>query len=76
MSRCPTCFAILEDENQMVILACGNQTKIKHWNRVCTYAVEREKPCINNIRITDKSLSWDAAYERLEKDFNYLIQEM
>jgi len=77
--RCLTCSAILEDDKP-VILRQGNQSKIKHYNRVCKYAIEREKDCINNVRITDESLSWDAEYERLEKDFkqkyDYLIQEM
>jgi uncharacterized C2H2 Zn-finger protein len=77
--RCPTCSAILEDDKP-VILRQGNQSKIKHYNRVCKYAIERDKSCINNIRITDESLSWEAEYERLEKDFkqkyDYLIQEM
>jgi uncharacterized C2H2 Zn-finger protein len=76
---CSTCGAILEDDKP-VILRQGNCTKLKLYNRVCLYAIERGKDCINDIRVIDKSQSWDAEYERLEKDFkqkyDYLIQEM
>lgn len=78
-NRCSTCFAILQ-ENKPVILSQGTQSKIKHYNRVCVYAIERGKPCINDIRLIDNSLTWDAEYKRLEQDFkqkyDYLIQEM
>ncbi|HEY9701528.1 MAG TPA: hypothetical protein V6C58_03740 [Allocoleopsis sp.] len=77
--RCPTCQAVLE-EGKPVILRQGAQSKIKHYNRVCIYAIERGKDCINNVRLTDKNLSWDAEFKQLESDFqqtyNYLIQEM
>lgn len=77
--RCPTCFAVLQD-NKPVILRQGTQSKIKHYNRVCKYAIEKDKPCINNVRLIDNSLTWDAEFKKLEEDFkqkyDYLIQEM
>lgn len=55
--KCSTCTATINESN--VHLAVGSWTKKKHFNRICKYALERGKPCINNCKEVDPSLNWE-----------------
>ena len=55
---CNACGATIN--NQTVILRKGEQTKIKHYNRVCKYAIEKGKLCVNDCRIIDDRLGWES----------------
>ena len=66
--RCQTCQAVVTEND--VILSRGKQSLVKHYNRVCKYALERGKLCCNQCRIRDDSLSWEAELDQLEVDLN------
>ncbi len=69
--RCETCQAVVTENN--VILSRGKQSLVKHYNRVCKYALERKKVCSNQCRIRDDSLSWEAEFKQLDVDLNKAI---
>jgi len=71
---CSTCEARITDS--VAILSKGRWDLIKHNNRVCKYAREREKHCENPCHIIDSSLSWEAQQEQLEQDFQKNLEYM
>lgn len=76
--KCNSCGAIVDGQKK-VILSQGSWSPVKHYNRVCRYALERNKLCENTVRIKDDNLTWEAENKQIEKDFdnlyNYLLSE-
>jgi hypothetical protein len=63
---CESCSAKVTDTD--VILAVGRWSKLKHFNRVCKYALERGKPCCNHVRILDPELTWEYQDQQTQKE--------
>ena len=76
--KCNSCGAIIDGQKK-VILSQGTWSPVKHYNRVCQYALQRGKSCENTVRIKDDNLTWEAENKQIEKDFdnlyNYLLSE-
>jgi len=76
--RCSTCQSVLTEND--VILSRGKWSHIKHYNRVCKYALAKNKPCINQCRISEQSLTWEAEAKRLDSEmlrlFKYMEKEI
>ena len=73
--RCKSCLAIVESGKD-VILSQGKWSEVKHYNRVCKYALERGKPCSNSVRITDNSLSWESLENQTKQEFDNLFNRL
>lgn len=74
MKTCETCGCKIVEEN--VILSKAIWTKVKAFNRFCKYAVERNKPCINNCRIKDDFLSWEYHDQLVSKEFDRVLNDL
>jgi hypothetical protein len=55
--KCSTCTAIVNEVD--VKLTVGSWSKKKHFNRICKYALERGKPCINDCQEINTRLNWE-----------------
>ena len=73
--KCNTCFAVVESGKE-IILSQGKWNAVKHYNRVCKYALERGKPCCNSVRITDDSLSWESLDNQTKQEFSRLYDRL
>ena len=73
--KCITCLAIVESGKD-VILSQGKWSGVKHYNRVCKYALDRGKPCCNSVRITDDSLSWESLDNQTKQEYNKLFNRL
>lgn len=65
---CQGCSAKVTEKE--VILSVGRWSKVKHFNRVCKYALKRGKPCANDCRISDPTLTWEAQEKAFTEQFN------
>lgn len=76
MKRYSGCTAFVTDDKVILSQPDASWSKVKHYNRVCKYALERGKPCENNCRIRDDELSWEASHKQFEEMYQKALNRI
>ncbi|PLS69309.1 MAG: hypothetical protein CV045_02865 [Cyanobacteria bacterium M5B4] len=67
MQKCLTC-GVLKENERFYVYSGARMTENQLYSRVCMYALEKEKPCLNTKGKYDYALGW-----QIPPDIGFLV---